>query len=154
MQKKSDLYVLTKAKDLSKYIFTITEKSPKKFKFSLVVRLQNLMLDVLEGIYLANSEKDIYAQQKMLKKMQFLLKMAKSAGFAKTVDISTLVKKHQRFAQFVLTLRHILKFYQKIINIKKGLCVFAKSFLCFIFITVLLITTKTPATKHLVAGVS
>ena len=59
MQKKSELFVLTKAKDLSKYIFTITEKSPKKFRFSLVVRLQNLILEVLEKIYLANSEKDL-----------------------------------------------------------------------------------------------
>lgn len=54
-QKKSDLYVFTKAKDLAKYILTVTEKSPKKFRFTLVVRLQNYILDVLERLYFANT---------------------------------------------------------------------------------------------------
>ncbi len=54
-QKKNDLYVMTKAKDLAKYIITVTEKSPVKFRFTLVVRLQNYILDVLEKLYLANS---------------------------------------------------------------------------------------------------
>lgn len=36
MPKKSDLYVMTTAKDLAKYILTVTEKSPKKFRFTLV----------------------------------------------------------------------------------------------------------------------
>lgn len=36
MQNKNDLFVMTKAKDLAKYIITITEKSPKKFRFTLV----------------------------------------------------------------------------------------------------------------------
>lgn len=53
-QKKSDLYVFTKTKDLAKYILTVTEKSPKKFRFTLVVRLQNYILDVLERLYMAN----------------------------------------------------------------------------------------------------
>lgn len=55
MQKKSDLFVMTKAKDLAKYIITVTEKSPVKFRFTLVVRLQNYILSVLEKLYLANS---------------------------------------------------------------------------------------------------
>lgn len=55
MQKKSDLYVVTKAKDLAKYVLTVTEKSPVKFRFTLVVRLQNYILDVLEHLYIANS---------------------------------------------------------------------------------------------------
>ncbi len=53
-QKKSELYVLTKAKELSKYVITVTEKSPKKFRFTLVVRLQNYCLDIIENILLAN----------------------------------------------------------------------------------------------------
>ncbi len=56
IRKKSDLFVMTKAKDLAKYIITVTEKSPKKFRFTLVVRLQNYILDVLEHIQLANIE--------------------------------------------------------------------------------------------------
>ena len=46
---------MTKAKDLAKYILTVTEKSPVKYRFTLVVRLQNYILDVLENLYLANS---------------------------------------------------------------------------------------------------
>lgn len=59
MQKKSELFVMTKTKDLAKYIITVTEKSPKKFRFTLVVRLQNYILDAIESIYLANCEREI-----------------------------------------------------------------------------------------------
>ena len=55
MQKKNDLFVLTKAKDLTKYIITVTEKSPKRFRFTLVVRLQNYALNVVELILRANA---------------------------------------------------------------------------------------------------
>ena len=55
MQKKNDLFVITKAKDLAKYIITVTEKSPVKYRFTLIVRLQNYILDVLESLYLANN---------------------------------------------------------------------------------------------------
>lgn len=59
MQKKSELFVFTRAKELAKYIITVTEKSPKKFRFTLVVRLQNYVLDAIEYIYLANNERDV-----------------------------------------------------------------------------------------------
>ncbi len=59
MQKKNDLFVMTKAKDLAKYIITVTEKSPKKFRFTLVVRLQNYILDAIELIYKANCSRDV-----------------------------------------------------------------------------------------------
>ena len=36
--KKSDLYVVIKIKELTKYVITVTEKSPKKFRFTLVTR--------------------------------------------------------------------------------------------------------------------
>lgn len=52
--KKSDLYVVTKVKELSKYVITVTEKSHKKFRFTLVTRLQNYCLDVIENLVLAN----------------------------------------------------------------------------------------------------
>ncbi len=56
MIKKSDLFVITKAKDLAKYIITVTEKSPKKYRFTLVVRIQNYVLEGIELLYKANSE--------------------------------------------------------------------------------------------------
>ena len=40
----SDMIVVTKVKNLMKYIFQITEKSPKKFRFTFVNRLQDTAL--------------------------------------------------------------------------------------------------------------
>ena len=51
---KNDLSVITKAKDLCDYIMTITDKSPKRFRFTLVSRLQNYALDVIENLIRAN----------------------------------------------------------------------------------------------------
>ena len=51
----SDMVVVTKVKNLIRYIFQITEKSPKKFRFTFVNRMQNLGLDCVENLYNANS---------------------------------------------------------------------------------------------------
>ena len=37
----NELAVITKAKDLCDYVLTVTDRSPKKFRFTLVIRLQN-----------------------------------------------------------------------------------------------------------------
>ena len=55
MQKKqSELTVITKAKDLCSYIMTVTQKSPKHFRYTFVSRLQNLSLSIIENLYRAN----------------------------------------------------------------------------------------------------
>ena len=54
MLKKSELNVITKSKDLCTYIFNITDKSPKRFRFTLVSKIQNLSLSIIEKIYRAN----------------------------------------------------------------------------------------------------
>ena len=51
---EKELFVIVKAKDLGNYIFTVTDKSPKKFRFTLVSRMQNLSLDIIENLYRAN----------------------------------------------------------------------------------------------------
>ena len=51
---RNELSVITKAKDLCSYIMTVTEKSPKRFRFTLVSRLQNYALDVIENLIMAN----------------------------------------------------------------------------------------------------
>ena len=53
-QRQSELTVITKAKDLTSYVITITQKSPKQFRFTFVSRMQNLCLDVIEALYRAN----------------------------------------------------------------------------------------------------
>ena len=50
----SELVVVTRAKELCSYIMTVTQKSPKHFRFTFVTRLQNLSLNVIENIYRAN----------------------------------------------------------------------------------------------------
>ena len=52
-----EMAVFTAAKKLSEYIFIITEKSPKKFRWSIISRLQNASVDVVENLYRANFEK-------------------------------------------------------------------------------------------------
>ena len=52
--KQSELTVITKAKDLCSYVMTVTQKSPKQFRFTFTSRLQNLSLDTIECLYRAN----------------------------------------------------------------------------------------------------
>ena len=51
---QSELAVITKAKDLCSYVMTVTDKSPKRFRFTLVAKLQNYALDIIENLYRAN----------------------------------------------------------------------------------------------------
>ncbi len=75
MQRKSDLFVFTKAKDLCKYIFTITDKSPKKYRATLVRRLQDYILDIVENIYMANNANTIEERQNRQEKAKATLGM-------------------------------------------------------------------------------
>ena len=54
MPEKNELFVITKVKELTKYVFTVTEKSPKRFRYTMVSRLQNYCLDITENLFLAN----------------------------------------------------------------------------------------------------
>ena len=64
VEKKSDLLVVTKAKELCLYIMTVTQKSPKQFRFTFVSRLQNLSLDVIEKLFYAN---DLFISKEQVK---------------------------------------------------------------------------------------
>lgn len=61
MKKENELGVIIKSRKLIEYIFTITEKSPKKFRFSMVSRLHNSALSALEHLIRAN---EIYVKDK------------------------------------------------------------------------------------------
>ena len=50
---QSELTVITQAKALCSYIMTVTDKSPKRFRFTLVAKLQNYALNVIENLYYA-----------------------------------------------------------------------------------------------------
>ena len=53
--KEDELTVITRAKELCQYILVVTDRSPKKFRFTLVSRMQNYALDIIENLYLANT---------------------------------------------------------------------------------------------------
>lgn len=53
-RKQSELTVITKTKDLCSYVMTITQKSPKQYRFTFVTRLQNMSLSVIENLFRAN----------------------------------------------------------------------------------------------------
>lgn len=50
--------VFTHAKKLSEYIFVITEKSPVKLRWSIVSRLLDTSVEVIECLYRANYERE------------------------------------------------------------------------------------------------
>lgn len=52
--KQNEFKVITKTRDLCDYVMTITQKSPKQFRFSYVGKLQNLALNSLEAVVRAN----------------------------------------------------------------------------------------------------
>ena len=53
-----EMAVFTHAKKLSEYIFVITEKSPKKLRWSIISRLQNTSVEIIEFLYRANFERE------------------------------------------------------------------------------------------------
>ena len=56
--REKEMAVFTHAKKLSEYVFIITEKSPKKYRWSIVSRLQNTSVDIIENLYRANYERE------------------------------------------------------------------------------------------------
>jgi hypothetical protein len=52
--KVKEMSVITKAKDLSIIVFEVCETSPKKFRLSLIEKMQNLSLEIIAKLYEAN----------------------------------------------------------------------------------------------------
>ena len=57
--KKSELAVITHTKNLLEYIFQVTQKSKLIYRYTYVSRMQNLIMEVVELLYLAN-DTDLY----------------------------------------------------------------------------------------------
>ena len=71
MNKQGDLSVITKAKEVCSYILTITDKPPKRFRFTLVSRLQNYSLTIIENLILANEIYVCNNRRKLLRRWTF-----------------------------------------------------------------------------------
>lgn len=54
---RSEMYVITVTKDMVDYILTISEKSPKKFRYSLLTKMHTACFEAMEYLYEANIEK-------------------------------------------------------------------------------------------------
>lgn len=58
-KKPSILKVIVDARELISYLFDTLEKSPKRFRFVFVNRIENYLLDMMEKLLLANHSKDL-----------------------------------------------------------------------------------------------
>jgi hypothetical protein len=110
MEKKSQLYVLVKAKELTKYLITVTERSPKKFRFTLVNRLQNYALDTIESILKANSLRDVTKRMEEQDKAKELLNMLDSFAEISLQQGCILPKQYEQVSKLVAeTLNYLQK---------------------------------------------
>ncbi len=66
MVKQSELTVITKTKDLCRYVLTISDKSPKKFRFTLTNRLQNYAIAIVEQLLFANEVRMAVKSKRLL----------------------------------------------------------------------------------------
>ena len=90
-----EMAVFTRAKKLSEYIFVITEKSPKKLRWSIITRLQNRSVDIIENLYRANYERDLERRRDFQKAVQVDLNIldfyAETAKQKKAINMRQLV---------------------------------------------------------------
>ena len=71
MRADSELMVITKAKDIVAYVILISENAPKKYHFTLISKMQNTALDILENLILTNEARigtsERYDHQKQIR---------------------------------------------------------------------------------------
>lgn len=105
--KDSTLFVITKAKDLCSYVFVITDKSPKKFRFTFVSRMQNLSLDIVEYLFRANDvyvgentdKQDIYLRASLQQKALTDLRLLNYLGMLAMEQACILPKQYEQIAK-------------------------------------------------------
>ena len=85
-QRMQELAVITNGKKLCEYVYTITQNSPKKFRWSLVAKMQECCFDYVNKLYFANELPPkarlltILEAQSLLKMFDFNCQMSKSCG--------------------------------------------------------------------------
>ena len=112
---QSELTVITKAKDLCSYVMTVTQKSPKHFRYTFVSRLQNLALSVIENLFRANdvfiTKTDVYAQKERLKYQRAAMTDLKLLGYMALLSMEQqciLSKQYEQIARQVADCRNLL----------------------------------------------
>ena len=99
IRKVKELSIFTFSKALAEYIFVITKNAPKQYRWSLVARMQQNALDLIECLYLANAQKgeqrfqlQIKADSK-LKIISFLAEMSQRMKVISVHQYNVLAKK-------------------------------------------------------------
>lgn len=116
MGETNDLSVIMKAKDLCKYVMTVTQKSPKHYRFTFTTRLQNLCMDVISDLYLANEtfvggdnareqyDKRLDYQRSAMTKLRLLTYLAEVAVEQKAI----LPRQYQQISMQATTVLNLL----------------------------------------------
>lgn len=114
-RKQSELTVITKAKDLCSYVMTVTQKSPKHFRYTFVNKLQNLALSVIENLFRANdvyvSNQDIPAQKERLGFQRAAMTDLKLLGYMAMLSMEQeciLPKQYEQIARQVTDCQNLL----------------------------------------------
>ena len=113
--RQSELTVITKAKDLCSYVMTVTQNSPKHFRYTFVSRLQNLALSVIENLFRANdifaSKTDPYAQRERMDYQRAAMTDLKLLGYMALLSMEQqciLPKQYEQIARQVSDCRNLL----------------------------------------------
>ncbi len=114
-RKQSELTVITKAKDLCSYIMTVTQKSPKQFRFTFVSRLQNLSLSVIENLFRANdvfvSKGDLNSQKERIGYQRNAMTDLKLLGYISLLAMEQsciLPKQYEQIARQIADCQNLL----------------------------------------------
>ena len=114
-RKQSELTVITKAKDLCSYVMTVTQKSPKHFRYTFVSRMQNLSLSIIENLFRANdvfvTKQDLQAQKERLAYQRRVLTDLRLLGYIAMLAMEQgciLTKQYEQIAKQVGDCQNLL----------------------------------------------
>lgn len=114
-RKQSELTVVTKAKDLCSYVMTVTQKSPKQFRFTFISRLQNLSLSVIENLLRANdvfvSKTDVHSQRERLSYQRSAMTDLKLLGYIALLSMEQsciLPKQYEQISRRITDCQNLL----------------------------------------------
>ena len=114
-ERMQELAVITYGRKLCEYIYTITQNSPKKFRWSLVAKLQESSYDYVQKLYYAN-ELPVRARMITLLEAQSILKMLDfSSQMSKTTGAIT-HKQFNHISKLLYDCRVTLRGWAKSIN--------------------------------------
>ena len=107
--------MITKAKDLCSYVMTVTQKSPKHFRYTFVSKLQNLSLSVIENLFRANdvfvTKQDLSSQKERLAYQRAAMTDLKLLGYMALLSMEQsciLPKQYEQIARQVTDCQNLL----------------------------------------------